>query len=53
MPAKGATAIIEAPATERSDLEGGVRIEAVSRMFAGRGDRTVQALDRMSMRVDP
>jgi ABC-type nitrate/sulfonate/bicarbonate transport system ATPase subunit len=52
MPAKGATAIIEAPATERSDLEG-VRIEAVSRTFAGRGDRTVQALDRMSMRVDP
>jgi NitT/TauT family transport system ATP-binding protein len=53
MPAKGATAIIEAPATERSDLEGGIRIEAVSRTFAGRRGRTVQALDRMSMGADP
>jgi NitT/TauT family transport system ATP-binding protein len=54
MPAKGATtAIIEAPATNRSALEDGVRIESVSRTFAGRRGRMVHALDRMSLRADP
>jgi ABC-type nitrate/sulfonate/bicarbonate transport system ATPase subunit len=51
MPAKGATtAIVEAPATEQREATArAVRVSDVCLTFAGRGGRTVHALDRMSL----
>ena len=55
MPAEGAANVmIEAPRLEPRDLEGpgGVRVEVVSRTFAGRRG-LVPALDGMTLRAEP
>jgi ABC-type nitrate/sulfonate/bicarbonate transport system ATPase subunit len=53
MPAKGATTeMIEAPSVQRRERDSGdVRVDRVSRSFAGRRGASVKALEGMSLRV--